>query len=48
MYHAEAESFLKHPVIFGDLVIVAAPREDRVYEGLGNLDKAISFKQRVS
>lgn len=44
----EADSFLKHPIIFGDFIKVAAAREDRVYEDLGNLDKIKSALQDVS
>lgn len=35
----EPESFVTHPILFGDFMKIGAEKNDRVYEELNNLDK---------
>jgi len=35
----EPESFVTHPILFGDFMKIGAEKSDRVYEELNNLEK---------
>ena len=44
----EAESFIKHPIIFGDFLKMGAAPADKMYEELTDLTKLQNVLQDVS
>ena len=48
LQNVEAESFISHPIIFGDFIKMGAAPADKMYEELSDLTKLQNVLQDVS